>query len=163
MQVIMQYTGPYEISHLEPLPFINTDPTNLSTIYTSLLFYQGECKKQGVDTCIVTFDETLFLKASEIVSASDELNNVVRLCGFHMLMSCMGAIGNIMTGSGLEELWNTGYAKASVAHMTTGHACSRALRARYLTQEALATILLRTSDSLDEDDQNAMTKLYQDL
>ena len=56
----------------------------------------------------------------------------------------------------------TVYAKASVAHMTTGHAYSRALRAHYLTQEALATILLRNSDSLEEDDRDALVKLYQD-
>ena len=92
----------------------------MSTIYTSLLFAQVECKKQGVNTCFVTFDQPLFHKASGIVSASDELNNVVvRLDGFHLLMSYMGAVGNIMSGSGLEELWATVYAKASVAHMTT--------------------------------------------
>ena len=56
MQVIMEHTGTYEISHLEPLPFINMDPTNMSTIYTSLLFAQVECNKQRVNTCFVTFD-----------------------------------------------------------------------------------------------------------
>ena len=77
MQVITQHTGIYEVIHLEPLPFINMDPTNLNTLYTALRFAQGECKKQGANACFVTFDQPLFFKASEIVAASDELDNVV--------------------------------------------------------------------------------------
>ncbi|KAK4319394.1 hypothetical protein Pmani_009677 [Petrolisthes manimaculis] len=57
---------------------------------------------------MVTFDETLYMKAVEMVAAAgkDGLLSkvVVRLGGFH-LMSFMGAVGNIKSGSGLEELW----------------------------------------------------------
>ena len=45
----------------------------------------------------------------------------------------MGAVGNIMAGSGLEELWSTVYASSSVSHMVTGQAYPRALRAYFLT------------------------------
>ena len=57
----------------------------------------------------------------------------------------MGAMGYIMSGSGLEDIWGTVYAKESVPHMINGHAYSRALRAHFLTQEALATMLLRSA------------------
>jgi len=38
-----------------------------------------------------------------------ELKIVVSLGGVHLLMSFMGAIGYIMEGSGLKELWSTIY------------------------------------------------------
>ena len=46
----------------------------------------------------------LYQKISKIVAESpEELENViVRLGGFHLLMSFMGAVGNIMTECGLK-------------------------------------------------------------
>ncbi|KAG1698818.1 hypothetical protein GQR58_005644 [Nymphon striatum] len=41
----------------------------------------------------------------------------------------MGAIGYSMDGSGLDVLWQTVYAGATVQHMLNGHAYARALRA----------------------------------
>ena len=95
-------------------------------------------------TCFVTFDQPLYAKAVKMVSSavtsSSKLSSiVVRLGGFHLLMSFMGAIGNIMAGSGLKELW---YAKDSTPKMLTGHHYARALRAHFLTQIALQKTLL---------------------
>ena len=85
------------------LPFINLDPNNLTTIYSALQFTQHECEKNAIATRPVTFDQHLCIKAVEVVSASQDLEKVfVRLGGFHLLMSYMGSIGNIMSGSGLE-------------------------------------------------------------
>lgn len=64
------------------------------------------------------------------------------LGGFHLLMSFMGAIGYIMAGSGLKELWSTIYATNSIEKMMTGHAYSRAVRAHFLTQLCLGIIIL---------------------
>ncbi|KAF0737722.1 Uncharacterized protein FWK35_00023698 [Aphis craccivora] len=62
----------------------------------------------GHETCVVTFDQPLFIKAREIVAASkpgSELSKVIiRLGGFHLLLSFLGSIGYIMAGSGLKEL-----------------------------------------------------------
>ena len=55
-----------------------------------------------------------------------------------------------MAGSGLEELLSTAYAPSSVSHMVTGHAYPRALSAPFLTHEASVTILLKTSNVLDD-------------
>lgn len=52
-------------------------------------------------------------------------------------------------GSGLDTLWEQVYAKASVVHMVSGHAYARALRAHFLTQKALGTILLQHCSTLD--------------
>lgn len=165
MQTAMQNSGQFYVSGVEPLPFINMDPSNLSTIYTALLFARRECDKNRQKTCIVTFDQPLFIKAFEIVLSSDDLNDfMVRLGGFHLLMSFMGAVGKIMAGSGLEELWGTVFAQSSVCHMLTGHAYPRALRANFLTQEAMTIILLEHEDiSLSEEQLTEMRNAYESL
>ena len=99
-----------------------------------------------------------------VAETPEELENViVRLGGFHWLMSLMGAVGSIMAGSGLEKLWSTVHASSSVSHMVTGHAYSRALRAHFLTQEALATILLKTSNVLDDTRKDSLRQIYHSI
>lgn len=148
------YDIEFTTSNIMPLPFINLDPSNPNTIYTALLFAAEKCHKYN-KPCIVTFDQPLFLKAVDIVEGSNSesiLSKViVRLGGFHTLMSFMGSIGNIMSGSGIEELWQTIYAKNTVPHMLSGHAYARALRCHFLTQEALALLLLHDVALTGED------------
>ncbi|KAJ8885195.1 hypothetical protein PR048_011391 [Dryococelus australis] len=84
-----------------------------------------ECKHHNQDSCIVTFDQSLYAKLSEIIAAEPpgELDSVtLRLGGVHILVSFMGSIGFIMSGSGIEEL---------------------AVRAHVLTSQALITMILR--------------------
>ncbi len=131
---------PYDVSSIQTLPFINLDPGNLSCIFTALSFAASQCLKQHQKTCVVTFDQPLYVKASEIVAANatGELKGLVVMLGsFHTAMSYMGAIGRIMSGSGIEELWETVYAANSVKQMVGGHYYSRAIRAHMLTQLAL--------------------------
>ncbi|ELU13381.1 hypothetical protein CAPTEDRAFT_209293 [Capitella teleta] len=104
----------------EILPFINLQPTNPSSIYTALNFAREQSSLHGMETCFVTFDQPLYAKAIEIVASDEILQGVVvRLGGFHLLMSFMGSVGYIMGGSGLEVLWESVYAPASVVHMMT--------------------------------------------
>ena len=74
----------------------------------------------------VTFDQPLYVKAVDMVAASVNGNDlssvVVRLGGFHLLMSFMGVVGYIMGGSGLKELWSLVYAVDTVDKMLNGHA-----------------------------------------
>ena len=82
--------------------------------------------KGGNTTCLLTFDQPLYVKACDIVAATDELSSVViRLGGFHMLMSYMGSIGYTMNGSEMKEIWYLMYARNSVESMMTGHYYSR--------------------------------------
>jgi len=84
----------YERSRIVTLPFINLDPSNLCTIYTALCFAQAQCEKHGLQVCPVTFDQPLYIKAAEIVASAQDLDKVVvRLGGFHLLMSYLGSIG----------------------------------------------------------------------
>jgi hypothetical protein len=84
----------FQTSRIETLPFINLEPSNPSTIYTALCFAQTQSDKHNLKICPVTFDLPLYQKASEIVAASRDLDKVVvRLGGFHLLMSYLAALG----------------------------------------------------------------------
>ena len=156
--------GNFETTHLLALPFINLDPGNLSTIYTALLHAVEGTKSQKQTHCVVTFDQPLYMKAVEIVAAGGEESPlskvVVRLGGFHLLMSFMGAIGTIMRGSGLEELWATIYAATSERHMLSGHAYYRALRAHFLTQAALTRIVLEDDLKMNDEERSAILEIF---
>ncbi|GBN91091.1 hypothetical protein AVEN_264708-1 [Araneus ventricosus] len=74
---------------------------------------------------------------------TDELSNVtVRLCVFHLFMSYMGAVGKIMGGSALEDMWYEAFAKNAVLHMANEHAYGRALRAHSLSRATIARLIL---------------------
>lgn len=151
MQEAMNKTGSYHTSKIIPMPFINLDASNMTTINSALTYAASECKKRNT-CCIVTFDQPLFIKACEIVEGAENhsiLSSViVRLGGFHLLMSFLGCIGSIMKGSGIEELWGTVYAKATIPHLMSGHAFSRSLRANLLTVVALFKCLIDKSPNL---------------
>ena len=145
MQVVMQ-DDQYDKSRIVVLPFINLDPGNLSTIYTALCFAQQQCEMHKLKVCPVTFDQPLYIKAAEIVASSPNIKNIfIRLGGFHLLMSYLGSIGQIMNVSGLETLWEAVYAKGTIVHMLSGHAFSRALRAHILTLVAIITVVVDCS------------------
>ncbi|GBN42371.1 hypothetical protein AVEN_269458-1 [Araneus ventricosus] len=90
--------------------------------------------------CIVTFDQLLFIKAMDIVSQTDKIDElsevIVRLGGFHFLISCMGAVGKIMGGSGLEEMCYEVFAKNAVVCLANGQIYARALRTHSLSHAA---------------------------
>ena len=123
---------------------------------TALNYAAEETKKSKQVTCFVTFDQPLYMKAKDIVSSGSYPEGgvpylIVRLGGFHLLMSYLGSIGYIMGGSGISELWSTVFASSSVPHMLSGHAYARAVRAHMLTYCALAKIILQEV-IIDEND-----------
>ena len=65
---------------------------------------------------------------------------VLRLGGFHAEMSFLGAIGHLMGGSGLQQVFVTIY--ASVEHILSGKAISRAVRAHLLVDAVLNGLVL---------------------
>ena len=66
---------------------------------------------------------------------------VLRLGGFHTLMSFLGAIGYVMAGSGLHGLLEQIYAETTVTHMLAGKAYERAFRGHMLVDASLNTII----------------------
>jgi len=142
-------------------PIINLNPSDENCIYSTLLFIQRQATSMDIPTASVTFDQPLWLKAHEIAS-SKNLNIVVRLGGFHTLMSFLGSIGAVMEGSGLARLLELIYAGNSVTHIMSGKAVARALRAHFLVESALMSLLI-DQISKDEFDITPLQTMYQDL
>ena len=69
---------------------------------------------------------------------------VVRLGGFHTLMSFLGSNRSLMAGSGLEKLLETIYGTNTVIHMMSGKAISRALRGHFIVDAALRIKLIKS-------------------
>lgn len=152
-------TGQFsEKTKVIPLPVINAPPSNYDTIYTALQYAGNSCGDDlAPKTLIVTFDQPLYWKAREIVASAPAgsllSRSVIRLGGFHLLMSFLGAIGYLMSGSGLKELLSTIFAPLSVEKMMQGHAFARAVRGHLLATSSLATVILEgvqlTDDEVD--------------
>ena len=109
------------------LPIIDLPPTDLTCIYSTLLFIQDQAKKINILTPCATFDQPLWYKASSIL-AKKKLNIICHLRGFRTYMSVLGAVGDMMSGSGIEELLELVYATNRVSHMMSGKAFARAIR-----------------------------------
>lgn len=136
-------------SRVIPLPFVNAPPSDYDTIFTVLIEAAEKCKFYKQKTCFVTFDQPLYYKSREILASVNVDNDpynlssvIVRLGGFHTLMSFLGSIGYIMDGSGLREAFYCIYAQASVEKVLTGHAFSRAVRGHILIQAILADTII---------------------
>ena len=130
-----------EKSTISFLPIIDLDPNDETCIYSTLLFVIKQAKKLKIVVPSVTFDQPLWLKATGIIEKAN-LDIVCRLGGFHAMMSFLGSVGNLMKGSGIEEFFSEVYAEHTVTHMIAGKAESRALRAHFLTESTLTTILI---------------------
>lgn len=150
----------YELLVINFLPFINDSPSNYNTLYTCLKYASELILKEGMKTCIITFDQPLYIKSRDIVEASifDEVHMVVRLGGFHLLMSYMGCIGQIMAGSGINDILSITYAEGSVEKILSGHSYARAVRAHIILQQALSQ-LLRVFDEIKKENIEFQTLL----
>lgn len=127
------------------LPIIHHPGSNKNTIYTTLDCAVRSAKTHDEIVIFITFDQHLYHKAHEIVAAanvqSDISNVIVRLGGFHMLMSFLGSIEYIMEGTGLKEALNVIYTPNSVDKMLDGHAFARSVREHGLVRIALIKLI----------------------
>ena len=105
-----------------------------------LFFVEQQAQQLNVPSPCITFDQPLFIKAFEISKAKD-MNIIVRLGGFHLLLLFFGGIRIIMECCGLAETMETIYALNSVVHMLEGKAYARALRCHLLIVISLQQIL----------------------
>lgn len=79
-----------------------------------------------------------------------------------MLMSFLGAVGFIMDGSGLKELFSLIYAETSAEKALTGHAFSGSVRDHILVHLALSTIIFSSLD-LSEHEEATLSSLLQQV
>ena len=127
------------------LPMIDMNPLDLTCIYLTLYFISDHARQYGV-VPIITFDQPFGYKSITIIENEPESSPlkliVLRLGGFHTLMSFLGFIGHLIQGSGLREVLEKVYTGNTVAHILRGKAVSRALRGHFLLNTALSKTIL---------------------
>ena len=128
-------------SHNEFQPIIDLNPNDETCIYSTLLFVIKQAQRYNVPVPCITFDLPLWIKAVKIATA-EGLDIVCRLGGFHTLTSFLGSIGNLMKGSGLQELLEEIYPPKTVEHILSGKAYYRPLREHTIVEAALSSLLL---------------------
>lgn len=91
------------------LPMIDLNPTSYSCIYSTLKFVCSEAEKLNIPLPVITFDQCLWIRTMEVIcSRPEEFPKIlIRLGGFHTLMSYLGTIGELLGGSGIEEILQT--------------------------------------------------------
>ena len=119
-------------------------------------FVSGLSKRYGIPT-VVTLDQPLFWKASEIILDSPKdshIKDIVLMLGsFHLLMNLLGAIGYLMEGSGLKEILETVYGENAITYMMTGKSVQRAIRGHLLVEKSLNGLvteeIVKDNDTMD--------------
>ena len=124
------------------LPLIDLNPIDESCIYSTLIHTINQAKYLNIETPCVTFDQPLWIEVFETVKTKN-LRIVLRLGGFHSLMSFVGSVCFSMEGCGLEKFFETVYGKDTVIHMFSGKVISRALHCHFLVDAALRMKLIK--------------------
>nr|XP_047135832.1 uncharacterized protein LOC124813134 [Hydra vulgaris] len=141
MHTTSQSTTTYEKASIKILLIIELNSSDETCIYSTLLFIIDEANKYKIVTVCVTFDQSLWQKALGVIK-DQNLNIICRLRGFHTMMSFLGSIGKLMTGSGLEEVLEQVYSEDTVKHILKGKAVARAIRGHMLVQSVLMSHII---------------------
>ena len=100
MQMVSKGTYPGKSSFVY-LPMIDMNPGDMSCIYSTLKYISNHAHRYQ-QTAVITFDQPLYWKAMTIVSCENDRNTlsgaIIRLGGFHCVMSYLGCIGQLMSG-----------------------------------------------------------------
>ena len=117
------------------------------TCVNSTLHFVSEHARRYVVTPVLTFGQPLWWKATTIIVEGAQEDSplcsvILRLGGFHILMSFLGSIGHLMAGTSLQELLEVIFAGNTVSHILSGKAVARAIRGHLLLDSVLHTRLL---------------------
>ena len=122
-------------------PMININPNEITCICSTLNFITEQAKQLEIVTPVVTFDQPLWLKSAEIIAAkSMKIVNI--LGGFHLMMSFLGSMGEVIKRTGLSEAFETIYETNTVVHIMSEKTIAGAIRGHFLIEAALVTKLL---------------------
>ena len=124
-------------------------------MHFSMLKYLLKLAQNNNVQPIITFDQPLFWKASTIIQAStigDELREIV-----------LGAIGTLMSGSGLSNILQQVFAENAVVHVLSGKAVSRAFRRHLIIDTCINSLLfslLKSENKINEEEFTALSHLF---
>ncbi|KAK6186306.1 hypothetical protein SNE40_008368 [Patella caerulea] len=159
----MQHPGKFSVYLL---PMIDLQSSDKTCIYSTLRYICGIAHTNKIPA-IVTFDQPLYWKSREIVAEASDDDSVkdviVRMGTFHMLMNLLGAIGDLMDGTGIRKLFETLYGDNAVLHIMSGKAIQRSFRAHLLLDKCIAheTISEIITENLDFEEQlNSLDAKY---
>lgn len=145
--------SPFEVCEIMFHPFIYGPPSNLDTIYSTVLYFIEKAQTHGMTHCFITFDSPLYWKLVDMIeylkmqrtqnleNLDNQITVVARLGGFHTMLAFLGAIGYIMKGSGIKEVLSLVYAENSAEVLLDGGHFSRGVRAHSLLQESLTNLI----------------------
>ena len=133
------------------LPFISASPSDLSTIFTTLLRLVEIAQELGQYHILVTADLAIYSKAQQILWSrpkSLEGKVTMRLGGMHLIMAFLASIGNIFGDDGLHDILVSSdvYASATANQMLQGKHNARAIRGIRLAHEALTHLFLTAAE-----------------
>ena len=136
-------------------PLIDSPPAHPDTVLTTLVFINEFMEQHKLPYIHLSADMQLFKVILQIKWSYPNRwkHLVVRPGGMHTLMSFIGCIGTLMSGSGLEEL--LGAAFKGVSHMLKGSAWPKAVRGLRMVVCALLEPLITagktTVDVMEEE------------
>jgi len=144
--------------HIEFLSLVDKNPADYDCIFSTLLYVSDQAKSLGLPSVCITFDQPLYVKALDVVFKA-QLDVVVRLGGFHTMMSYMGSVGHIMRGSGIEDILLLLFGENTIEYVLSGKAYAKAIRSHFLIQTALKQLLLQylSNTNAEDDDCNTQT------
>jgi hypothetical protein len=118
-------------------PLIDAPPSHPDTILSTMEYCQNYLLGQGMSTVHISLDMQLYMVALQVKwSDMDRWKTViVHPGGMHVVMSFLGCIGQLMKGSGLEELLKAAY--SGLTGILSGKSWPRAMRALRMVCAAL--------------------------
>ena len=91
MQDVFRSADQSQLDAIAILPLIDMKSTDYNCLYSVICFVDNEVRSKMLPGTTLTFDQPLFVKAVEIVTAKQIKTVVIRLGGFHSLMSAVGS------------------------------------------------------------------------
>ncbi|XP_059479187.1 uncharacterized protein LOC132198908 isoform X2 [Neocloeon triangulifer] len=133
-------------------PRIQQPANNYSSLFTAMKATIGMCPVKNQNRVIFTVDNALYLKTLKIHinlrNTDVEIARIVPSLGpWHLWLNFLGAVGNIMRGSGIEDLIKVLYSNRTCGIILAGQDYQRGLRAHLLIHEGL--LLLAKEENVD--------------
>ena len=136
-------------------PIIDATPTEMDTLYTSMLNCSATAKALGQEYSIQTMDQQLYAIGQQVKWGCPEkfMSHFNRLGGFHTICCFISSIGKLWGDGGLKDLLKDSnvYAACTVDSMLEGKQYHRSVRALTLVYECLLSTLVKSYLEVSED------------
>ena len=137
------------------MPILNAPITAYDTIHSVMKLCQAMMEAMARKYTVITFDEAVFFKAMELIwsNPNEYKNIIVRLGGFHIILTFLKVIGKRFESSGIVELWSECdvFGPSAGENALSGKHYNRAVRGVKLTLEALWRLLCESKVKLRDD------------